>query len=442
MIAAPRSGSGKTTVTLGLLRALSRRNLKVGAAKCGPDYIDPAFHKIATGRESFNLDSWTMPEALLDTNFSRSSTGADIVIAEGSMGLFDGVATIGASGNGASSDIAARYGLPVILVIDTSGQSQSAGAVALGFKHFNPDVTIAGVILGNVASERHRMLAVRGVERAGIAVLGALPRGGVPTLPERHLGLVQAQELPHSESMIDALADAMEKLLDMDAIIACATLSSFPRRRESPLSIRHSVAIEDSRLRGNDGKSAGVIALACDVAFSFTYAHMLANWHEAGAVILPFSPLADEAPSPDADMCWLPGGYPELYASQLSGNRNFIAGLQNFAKTSPIHGECGGYMVLGEIMIDAHGKEWNMTGLLPLTTSFAKRKLHLGYRAVTMNDNSIIRGHEFHYASIVAQGASDTLGTATDANGTSLGTVGQRIGNVTGTFFHQVAAHA
>ncbi|MDE3017227.1 MAG: cobyrinate a,c-diamide synthase, partial [Pseudomonadota bacterium] len=291
MIAAPRSGSGKTTVTLGLLRALVRRGIKVAAFKCGPDYIDPAFHKIATGRTSLNLDSWAMPESVLDTNFIRGSAGADVVIAEGSMGLFDGVATRGASGDGASADIAARFGLPVVLVIDASGQSQSAGAVALGFRDFHPDVKIIGVILGNVASDRHRLLAARGIERAGLPVLGALPRASVPAIPERHLGLVQAEEIPNVLRVADALADAMERLVDIDAVLAAAQ----PVRKPAVVPV---VAMSPPGKR---------IALASDVAFSFTYAHMMADWRAAGAQILPFSPLADEAPSPDADSCWLPG---------------------------------------------------------------------------------------------------------------------------------------
>lgn len=429
MIAAPRSGSGKTTVTLGVLRALARRGVAVCSFKCGPDYIDPAFHSIATGRTSLNLDSWTMPGSLLESNVARGCEGAELVIAEGSMGLFDGVATRGASGDGASADIAARFGLPVLLIVDASGQSQSAGAVAMGFRDFHPDVTIAGVVLGNIASERHRLLAARGIERAGLCVLGALPRGGVPQLPERHLGLVQAAEIPTILAMVDALADAMEQYLDIDAIISMAK----PVR---------SMAMNNPHMPA-PGKR---IALAQDVAFSFTYAHMLQHWRMAGAEISPFSPLADEAPAADADCCWLPGGYPELYAERLSRNTHFLQGLRHFAASKPVHGECGGYMVLGDVMIDAEGTAWKMAGLLPVSTSFAARKLHLGYRAMTLagdtmlgKANTLLRGHEFHYASIIAQGDTEPLGMATDANGTLLGAVGQRVGHVSGSFFHLVA---
>lgn len=229
MIASPSSGSGKTTVTLGLLRALVRQGYNVSSFKCGPDYIDPAFHKLATGRESYNLDSWTMSGELLDKIFASGSKDAEILIVEGSMGLFDGVASVGASGDGASVDISQRFNLPVVLVIDTSGQSQSSGAVALGFSAFNPDIKIAGVILGNVASDRHFALAKRGVERAGINVFGSLPRGCVPTLPARHLGLVQAGELENTSALIDKLADAMEKNVDIDAITSYCCLNKISK---------------------------------------------------------------------------------------------------------------------------------------------------------------------------------------------------------------------
>ncbi len=430
MVAAPRSGSGKTTVTLGLLRALAARGMQVGSFKCGPDYIDPAFHRVATGRASFNLDSWTMPGRLLDRNVVRGAAGAEMLIAEGSMGLFDGVATPGAAGDGASADIAARYGLPVVLVIDASGQSQSAGAVALGFRNFSKHVKIAGVVLGNIASDRHRILAERGLERAGIPVFGALARGAAPSIPERHLGLLQAEEIPNVQALIEALANAIEKHVDIDAILAASAPVIMPKMRTDAAALP-------------PGKR---IALAMDAAFSFIYPHMLAQWREGGAEILSFSPLADEPPDGSADICWLPGGYPELYAQQLSGNNCFFDGLRAFSKQKPVHGECGGYMVLGEALTDASGKSWNMAGLLPVSTSFARRKLQMGYRTLKLAETCaigkkgcVMRGHEFHYATIVATGDAEPLGETRDANGVSLGMTGQRVGQVTGSFFHMVA---
>lgn len=432
LIAAPRSGAGKTTVTLGLLRALVKRGITVAPFKCGPDYIDPAFHRLASGRESYNLDSWTMEDTQLNAIFARGIKGADMTIAEGSMGLFDGVAKDGASGNGASADIAAQFQLPVILVLDASGQSQSAGAIALGFQQFQANVRITGVILNNIASSRHAMLARRGIERAGLCVFGALPRGAMPVLPERHLGLVLPTELEEVEGMIEKLAEALAQHCDIDAMINAA--AALPPINGAPAGC---IAPPGKR-----------IALARDKAFAFVYPHVLAEWQEKDAEILPFSPLDNEAPDAAADCCWLPGGYPELHAKQLSENTHFMEGLRNFAKTKPVHGECGGYMTLGETLIDAEGNAWPMAGLLPLTTSFAKRKLHLGYRSVILEEDTIIgnkdaqiRGHEFHYASITQLGPSASLGESSDANGDALDAAGQRAGNVTGTFFHAVAAN-
>ena len=221
LVAAPRSSSGKTTVTLALMRALRRRGLRVQGAKCGPDYIDPAFHQAATGAPSVNLDSFAMPEPLLDGVAGIAMDGADLVIAEGSMGLFDGiVAREGVTG--ANADIAARYGWPVILVLDVSGSAQSAAAVALGCVAYDPRIRIAGVVLNKVASARHRRLVEAGLARIGMPVLGALMRDGALALPERHLGLVQARETGDLEARLDRLADLAESGLDLDAILSAA----------------------------------------------------------------------------------------------------------------------------------------------------------------------------------------------------------------------------
>ncbi|MBP7063264.1 cobyrinate a,c-diamide synthase [Ferrovibrio sp.] len=432
MIAAPRSGSGKTTLTLGLLRAFAKRGLRVAGFKCGPDYIDPVFHRVATGHVSLNLDSWCMAPALLDAHLAQGTRdGVDLVLVEASMGLFDGVAQPGAAGNGASADIARRFGLPVLLVLDTSGQAQSAGAVALGFSQFDPGIQVAGVVLSNLASERHRDLAQRGLAQAGLPVFGGLLRGGVPALPERHLGLVQADELPEAARIVEKLADAIEQAIDLDAVLAATAKLTLPANDDAI------VALPPPGQR---------IAFANDVAFSFAYPHLLTLWRCLGAEILPFSPLADQAPDAAADCCWLPGGYPELHAGRLSSNAGFLAGLRHFAESRPVHGECGGYMALGQAIIAADGQAWPMASLLPLVTSFAKRKLHLGYRAIRLaadapigRAGTLLRGHEFHYATIQQMGDAAPLGQAWDANGTALGPVGQRLGQVSGSFFHAVA---
>ncbi|SEQ72896.1 cobyrinate a,c-diamide synthase [Sphingobium sp. YR768] len=426
MIAAPASGTGKTTVMLGLLRALCEDGLIVQPYKSGPDYIDPAFHRAACGRASFNLDSWAMTPGLIDA-IAGEATGADLVIAEGSMGLYDGVASVGGTGHGASADIAKRMGWPVVLVIDVSGQAQSAAATALGFARFDPDLPFAGVILNRVASPRHERLARRGMEAAGIRVLGALPRRGDLTLPERHLGLVQAVEHPDLDRAIADYAAFLRAHADLEAIRQAA---------------RGKVLGQGD---GLPSPPAQRIALARDEAFSFTYPHLLEGWRRAGAEILPFSPLADEAPAADADLVWLPGGYPELHAGRIAAASHFIAGLRRHAQSRPVHGECGGYMVLGEALIDKAGERHAMAGLLGLVTSYAQRRMHLGYRHAAllapvagMAVGTALRGHEFHYSTIIEQ-PDAPLAHVTDADGAAVPETGSHRGHVTGTFFHMIA---
>jgi cobyrinic acid a,c-diamide synthase len=431
LVAAPRSGSGKTTIVLGLQRALARRGLRVAGVKCGPDYIDPAFHAAATGRPSLNLDSFAMNPPLLSALAEEASRDADLVIAEGSMGLFDGIR--GSQGRtGASADVAAAFGWPVVLVFDVSGHAQSAAAVALGCASYDPRITVAGVILNKVASERHRNLVVEGMDRVGLPVLGAMARDGALTLPERHLGLVQAVETTGLAAHLDRLADAVEGAVDLDAIVALA---------------------RPTQLDGHPAPGAlpppgQRIALAQDAAFSFVYPHVLGHWRAAGAEIRPFSPLADEAPDPDCDALWLPGGYPELHAGRIAAATRFLDGVRAFAATRPVHGECGGYMVLGRTLQDGDGAMHAMAGLLPVETSYAKRRMHLGYRVARLIHDgplgaagSALVGHEFHYASITDFDPSReaALADVTDGEGKALGTAGHRQGHVTGSFFHAIA---
>ncbi|MEO0691432.1 MAG: cobyrinate a,c-diamide synthase [Pseudomonadota bacterium] len=429
MISAPASGTGKTTVMLGLLRALRDDGLVVQPYKSGPDYIDPAFHLAAAGRPSFNFDTWAMDAPLLG-GISAQQDGADICVAEGSMGLFDGVATRGQSGFGSSAETALAMGWPVVLVIDVGGQAQSAAASALGFRTYNPDLPFAGVILNRVASPRHERLTRVGMEQAGIDVLGALPRRGDLKLPERHLGLIQAVEHPDLESAIAGYAEFLRENVDLEAIRAAAKAGQTRPAHSLP------------------APPAQRIALARDAAFSFTYPHLLTGWRAAGAEILPFSPLADQAPDPSADLVWLPGGYPELHAGTLSGATMFKAGLRKHAETKPVHGECGGYMALGEVLIDKEGARHEMAGLLGLVTSYEKRKFNLGYRRAILerampgfDTGTALRGHEFHYSSIIEQ-PDPALATVFDADGTPVTQTGSHKGNVTGTFFHLITGEA
>ncbi|MBM3551813.1 MAG: cobyrinate a,c-diamide synthase [Alphaproteobacteria bacterium] len=459
LIGAARSSSGKTTLTLGLMRALTRRGLRVAPVKCGPDYIDPAFHAAATGRDGVNLDSWAMDEALIASLAAQFSSNADIVIGEGAMGLFDG-APGGAAGVGASADVAAMLGWPVILVHDVSGQAQTAAAIVRGLASYDARVRIAGVVLNRVGSERHRRLAGGAIEALEIPLLGALPRDETISLPERHLGLVQAGETPGLDDRLDALADFIEAHVDMEAVIGSARSApslSLPRLTagEGTLTPVSHDTDEARRLAPSPAKRgrAGVgaeppaqrIAIARDDAFSFFYPHLAQRWRDAGAELCFFSPLADEAPPDDCDLCWLPGGYPELHAGRLSAARVFIDGLRRFAERRWVHGECGGYMVLGRSLIDAAGAAHEMAGLLELETSFARRKLHLGYRRARLAGDHplglaglLLRGHEFHYASVQREeGAPFAL--AHDAYSDDPRPAGLARKGVSGSFFHLIA---
>lgn len=426
LVSAPASGTGKTTVMLGLLRALSERGVEVQPYKSGPDYIDPAFHEAACGRPSYNLDTWAM-DAHLWGGIAAQSTGADLCIAEGSMGLFDGVATAGRQGFGSSAETALKMGWPVVLVLDVGGQAQSAAASALGFVRYEPRLKVAGVILNRVASPRHERLTRLGMDKAGVPVLGVLPRRGDLALPERHLGLIQAVEHPDLDAAIGGYAAFLSENVDLDAIAGSAASDA------------------DIRQGGLPPPPAQRIAIAKDEAFSFAYPHLLKGWRAAGAQILPFSPLADEAPDAEADLVWLPGGYPELHAGKLAAARRFKQGLGKHAQTRPVHGECGGYMTLGAALIDKDGRSHEMTGLLGLVTSYETRKFHLGYRRAVLSapmaglpSGAVLRGHEFHYSTIVEQ-PDQPLARVKDADGKDVPETGSVRDRVSGTFFHLIA---
>lgn len=429
IVGAARSGSGKTSVSIGLMRAFRRRGLVVAGAKSGPDYIDPAFHAAATGRAGVNLDSWAMPPHLLDRLMASQAADADLVVVESAMGLFDGVRRDEAR-HGSAADLARRYRLPVLLVLDISGQSQTAAAVAHGFASFDPGVRISGIVLNQAASERHEAQARAAIEERGLAVVGAIRRNSDMALPERHLGLVQAREHEALESFIDRLADVMQASIDLDAVLAEAAVPA-----EGQGSADAMIAPPGQR-----------IAIADDAAFAFLYPHVARHWREAGAELVPFSPLSDQGPDPACDACWLPGGYPELHAGALAGAARFRHELARFAQTRPVHGECGGYMVLGEALEDGDGVTHRMAGLLGHVTSFAKRRMNLGYREARLRSDcalgragETVRGHEFHYSRLIKPGGDAPLATLEDAVGNDLGLSGSRRGNVTGAFFHAIA---
>ncbi len=426
IVAAPASGHGKTIVTLGLLRHFRDSGVPIASFKVGPDYIDPAFHAAASGRPCRNLDLWAMRDGVLRTLAARISSEAELVIGEGVMGLFDGPG----EGKGSTADLAAATGWPVVLVIDVRAQAASAAALVHGFADFRTDVRIAGVIFNRIASAAHARMIERACEGLAPRLLGFLPTVDDIELPERHLGLVQAQEHPALEAAIARAARLVGEHLDTAAIHALA--------RPAGLAVTGT----DAAWRPLGQR----IALAHDVAFTFAYPHLIEGWREAGAEILPFSPLADEPPAPSADAVFLPGGYPEMHAGRLAAARRFLDGLHAAAARGAfVYGECGGYMVLGRGLVDADGRRHAMADLLPLETSFAEARLHLGYRRAELLADcplgprgTVLRGHEFHYARIVREDHRRALFVARDAAGVDLGRCGMRLGSVAGSFLHVI----
>ncbi|MCB1330200.1 MAG: cobyrinate a,c-diamide synthase [Maritimibacter sp.] len=422
ILAAPGSGSGKTTLTLGLLRAYRRRGMAVRGAKSGPDYIDPRFHEAASGATCPNLDAWAMGPDRITALAGGGGAGDDVasdglLLIEGAMGLFDGAPPFG---KGATADLARLLGLPVVLVVDASHMAQSVAPLVAGFAGHDQAVRVAGVILNKVGSPRHETMLRAALQPTGLPVLGALHRQAGLVQPARHLGLVQAGERDDLDGWLDRVAALAETAVDLDALAALAAplpSAGTPVRLPPP------------------GQR---IAVAADRAFAFAYPHILADWRAAGADVLPFSPLADEAPATEADFIFLPGGYPELHAGKLAAAGTFRAGMR--AATCPVYGECGGYMVLGDGLVDAESTRHEMLGLLRLETSFARRKLHLGYRQA-----EALRGpfpgswmaHEFHYATTL-RAAGDALFTAADAEGAALPDQGLVAGAISGSFLHLI----
>ncbi len=420
VVAAPSSGAGKTVVTAGIVAAFRARGVPVAAAKVGPDYIDPSWLSAAAGAPAVNLDLWAMRPALV-----RHLASAEHLVVEGVMGLFDGPA----AGPGSTADVARLLGLPVVLVVSAERMSHSVAALVHGFATFDPTVTVAGVILTRVASVRHeRMLRDALAGRA--QVFGVLPRLDALAIPSRHLGLHQAGERADLEAWLAAAAEAVADAVDLDAL---AALGPAPAAADAPPPLP---------------PPGSRIAIAADVAFTFAYPHLLEGWRRAGATLHPFSPLADEAPDGAADAVVLPGGYPELHAGALATGSRWKDGLAAAARRGAlVYGECGGYMALGETLVDAEGTPHAMAGLLPVATSFAVRRRTLGYRRLAHADGLFparLRGHEFHYATLVSNGAAEgpPLFAAADADGDPVGPMGTRVGRIAGSFAHVIDVEA
>lgn len=433
VITAPRSGSGKTTITLGLLAALRARGLSIAPAKTGPDYIDTTILSRAAGHAAINLDPWAMSPDRLHYLARARATDADLLLVEGVMGLFDGAA----DGRGSTADLAATLGLPVILILDAERQSQSIAALAHGFATWRPDVKVAGLIVNRAASTRHEAMLRAALTAIDIPLLGVIPKRETLGLPDRHLGLVLPDEIAHFDKVVQTASEAAEDYLDLNLLLALSAPSP-------------SLLVGEGARRADDvaAPRTGLpplgqhITIARDDAFAFLYPHWLADWRTAGATLSFFSPLADEAPDPSADAVFLPGGYPELHAARLAAAQNFMRGLRASAENSAlIYGECGGFMVLGSTLTDKTGVTHPMSGLLPHETRIDRPKRVLGYRRLSHHSPlpfpAKLTGHEFHYSS-----ARKTHGTplyaATDAVGEALPPMGLVQGRVMGSYAHVI----
>ena len=394
VIASPGSGCGKTTIATGIMAALSDTQTVQGY-KVGPDYIDPGYHTAATGRISRNLDTWMIPKTRVLELFVRNQAGADITVIEGVMGLYDGYD--GLTERGSTAEVAKLLKSPVILIIDVKKMARSAGALALGYKSFDPDLDMAGVIINNVASQKHEQWVREAVESIGLPVIGAIPRLPDLNVPERHLGLLTTAG--HEEKtcqFIDNAKQAVQKYVDLEQVHAVAS--------QAP-AIKNTV----TELRKSKHRKVKV-AVARDEAFCFYYEDNLDLLREHSAEIAFFSPLHDEHLPQGIHGLYLGGGYPELYAKALSGNTNMNQCLKTaIGDGLPTYAECGGFMVLTLFMVDMAGIKHPMLGLIPGHTKMIDR-LTMGYREVVpLADNilsyrgDVMRGHEFHYSEWVLE---------------------------------------
>ncbi|PHR26580.1 MAG: cobyrinic acid a,c-diamide synthase [Fluviicola sp.] len=376
IIAAPTSNAGKTSISLGLMRALLNRDKKVQAFKCGPDYIDPKFHELATEKPSFNLDLIMMPETHVQEVFETHSEDADAVIVEGVMGMFDGAQR----SQGSSAEISKVLNVPVVLVVNAKSVAYSVAPLLHGFKTFDPSVEIAGVIFNKVNTESHFRFLKEACEDVEIECFGYMKNLSQVEIPSRHLGLSIA-ELDQYDSVIDELAKGIENTVDLNALLNATTIDVDERTKEANMNA--------SKLK---------IAIGKDEAFNFIYAQNLIQLQQQGDLTF-FSPLTDKE-IPTCDLLYLPGGYPECYLEQLSANTSMKTSILEYARQGgKILAECGGFMYLGESIEDEAGNFHEMVGALKSITSMKKRKMHLGYRKISLEGEELI-GHEFHYSSL------------------------------------------
>lgn len=389
VIAAPASGSGKSTLATGLMAAFSQRG-RVQGFKVGPDYIDPMYHTAATNRISRNLDTWMTTPDYVRATFARTITDADLAIVEGVMGLFDGYG--GDTESGSTAEVAKLIHAPVILVLDVGKMARSAGALAMGYQDFDPDLNVAGVICNNVASDGHARWVTAAIQSIGLDVLGCLPRSSELCIPERHLGLHTAVERQTAvKEFLDHAQRLISKHIDLEKL---ATIAD-----QAP-----DFTIDQNGLPDPDNRKVR-IAVARDEAFCFYYEDNLDLLRAAGAEIVFFSPLHDDQLPEDISGLYFGGGYPELYAGELAEKHSLRTAIQRaHAKDMPIYAECGGLMALTQNLTDLEGQQHTMFGLMPGNSRMCER-LTMGYRHISARADSILlhqgeqaRGHEFHYS--------------------------------------------
>lgn len=414
LIAAASSGSGKTTLSLGLMRALRRRGHRVQPFKCGPDYIDTWFHRLATGRDSVNLDLYMSSPEHIRNLATRYGADADICVAEGVMGLFDGFSRR----EGSSADVAKRLGLPVILLVNAASTSYSVAATIYGFSRFDTDMNIVGVIFNRVASPTHYASLRDACADARVECLGYLRRDNTLTVPSRHLGLSMG-EVEDIEDFINHAADAVEDGVDIDRLLGITAGISFPSTG-SPGAARQEIS-----------PSACRVAVARDNAFNFIYRANIDSLRDAGCAVTEFSPLADSR-LPDADFVYLPGGYPELYARRLSENESMRRSIGEYVERGGrIWAECGGLIYLCK---DIDGAP--MCGVFPLRCTMNDARLTLGYRTVDFGSGKSLRGHEFHYSRLLDSEAMPSVATQTGIRGKAVGTAVYRRNNALASYTH------
>jgi cobyrinic acid a,c-diamide synthase len=389
LIAAPQSGSGKTTISLAIMAAFTRRGLVVAPFKCGPDFIDPGYHRLVTGRPSINLDGWMCPADFVRETFAHYSVDADVAVVEGVMGLFDGIGP--SSIEGSSAQIAAITGVQVVLVVNAQGMAASAAALVKGFADFDPQVRLAGVIFNNVGSAYHGDLLRQSLAAVlpALTVFGCIHRNESLAIPSRHLGLVTAEDNPLSAGFVDSLAEMAEECLDLTGLAALGFDSA--QSVDGPRSVCRS----EPPVR---------IAVARDAAFCFCYPDNLRLLEGACAEIVFFSPLDDGGLPLDISGVYLPGGYPELYAERLSANAGMkMEIMSSILAGMPVYAECGGLIYLSEGV----GEADDFVGAFPARTRMLPKRKALGYRQVETCADSVLgpagtfaRGHEFHYSEL------------------------------------------